>query len=202
MRCGLSRDRPEDRAADRQDAGQGGGVQADGAVLGEPAEAVPEPDELHAVMPDRRLAEAADGGVEAGAVAAGREDADAEGPGHAALPLGLPSGRAYRPPIETGSRPPRDRVPPGGTTLQLRSYLPVEPVMPSGPTPRAVELPLVRRASLPGGPTCSRVTTPPVERTPPSGSTSRTAEPTFARRCRRSVRRGGRAAPLARRARR
>ena len=80
----------EDRAADRQDPGQRPGVELDPAVLREPAEAVAEPDDLHAV-PDRGLAEAADRGVEAGAVAAGGDDPDAAIGGHGPM---LPGRRA------------------------------------------------------------------------------------------------------------
>ncbi len=75
----------EDRAADGKDPGQRSGVEPDPAVLSQAAEAVPVPDDLYPVGADRGLAEAADGGVQTGAVAAGREDANAALGGHAGI---------------------------------------------------------------------------------------------------------------------
>ena len=68
--------RPEDRAADGQDAGERRRIEPHPPVLGQAAEAVAETDDAHPVLADRRLAEAADGGVEAGAVAPRGEDPD------------------------------------------------------------------------------------------------------------------------------
>ncbi len=59
-----------------EDAGQGAAFEAHGAVLHQAAEAVAKADDLHVVLIQRGLADAADGGVETGAVAAGGEDAD------------------------------------------------------------------------------------------------------------------------------
>ncbi len=83
----------EDGAADGEDAGEGAGVERDVAVLDQAADAVAVADQLQPCA-DRRLAEAADGGVQAGAVAAGGEDPD---PllclGHVSSPsLGRPTG--------------------------------------------------------------------------------------------------------------
>ena len=66
----------QDRAADGEDARQRLAVHRHEAVLDQPADAVPEADQFHAVVADCRLAEAADRGVQAGAVTAGGEDAD------------------------------------------------------------------------------------------------------------------------------
>ncbi len=75
----------EDGATDREDAGQGSAFQPHGAVFHQPAETVPEADHLHAVLFHGRPGDAPDRGVESGAVAACREDADVFA--HALLPL-------------------------------------------------------------------------------------------------------------------
>ena len=72
----------EDGAADGEDAGERGLVELEPPVFDEAAEAVAEADDLHAVKAERGFADAADGGVQAGAVAAGGQDADAFGFGH------------------------------------------------------------------------------------------------------------------------
>ena len=64
-------------SAGGEDPGQGGGVELSEAVLGQAAHAVPEADELPAVLLDRRLSEASDRRVESRGVAARRENADA-----------------------------------------------------------------------------------------------------------------------------
>ena len=86
---GLVAAGPQDRAAHGEDPGQGPGVQAYRAVLGEAAEAVAEAHEAHPVVPDGRLAEPADGRVEAGAVAARGQDPDSLHPGHRPLLVAL-----------------------------------------------------------------------------------------------------------------
>ena len=60
-------------------------IQLDGAVLHEPAEAVAEADDLHAVGVDGRLGHAADGRVEPRAVAARGQDADRLGHSNPAM---------------------------------------------------------------------------------------------------------------------
>src|SRR5690348_12094084 len=72
----------ENGATDGENAGEGGLVEAQPAVGDQAAEAVPEPDDLHAVKTERGFAHPPDGGVQAGAVAAGGQDADAFGLGH------------------------------------------------------------------------------------------------------------------------
>ncbi len=52
-------------------------VEAEVSLLHQPAKPVPEPDDVHVVAADRRLADGADGGVQPGRVAAGGQDADA-----------------------------------------------------------------------------------------------------------------------------
>jgi hypothetical protein len=69
--------RAEDGAADGEDAGERGLVELQPPVLDEAAKAVAEAENFHAVKTERGLADAADGGVESGAVAARRQDADA-----------------------------------------------------------------------------------------------------------------------------
>ena len=84
----------EDRAADGEDPGERPLLEADLAVLRQPAEAVPEADHLHAVGADRRLPEGADRRVQAGAVAPGREDADASRGSHAPDDTARPEARS------------------------------------------------------------------------------------------------------------
>ena len=60
-----------------EDPGQGGGVELGEAVLGQASHAVPEADELPAVLLNRRLSKASDRRVESWGVAARRENADA-----------------------------------------------------------------------------------------------------------------------------
>jgi len=64
-------------SAGGEDPGQGSGVELSEAVLGQAAHAVPEADELPAVLLDRRLSETSDRRVESRGVAARRENADA-----------------------------------------------------------------------------------------------------------------------------
>ena len=64
-------------SAGSEDPGQGSGVELSEAVLGQAAHAVPEADELPAVLLDRRLSEASDRRVESRGVAARRENTDA-----------------------------------------------------------------------------------------------------------------------------
>jgi len=66
----------EDGAADCEDAGQGTAFQSHGAILHQPAETVSEAGHLHAVLFQRRPGDAANRGVETGAVTACREDTD------------------------------------------------------------------------------------------------------------------------------
>jgi hypothetical protein len=72
----------EDGAAHGQDARELRLVEVDAALLHQATEAVAEADDAHVVGADGGLAHATDGGVEAGAVAAGGEDPDglAHGP--------------------------------------------------------------------------------------------------------------------------
>jgi hypothetical protein len=69
----------ENRAADGEDAGERGLVELQPPVFHEPAKAVAEADDLHAVKTERGFADAANGGVQSGAVAARRQNADAFG---------------------------------------------------------------------------------------------------------------------------
>ena len=64
-------------SAGGEDPGQGSGVELSEAVLGQTAHAVPEADELPAVLLDRRLSETSDRRVESRGVAARRKNADA-----------------------------------------------------------------------------------------------------------------------------
>ncbi len=66
----------EDGAADGQDAGEGVGIKGHRAVFHDAAEAITKANDLHAEEAVGCLAKAADGSVEAGAVAAGGENAD------------------------------------------------------------------------------------------------------------------------------
>jgi len=73
----VSRLVPRMVPADGENAGEIGFVEPHKAVLGEAEKAVAEADHLPAVFADGGLADGADGGVEAGAVAARGQDADA-----------------------------------------------------------------------------------------------------------------------------
>ena len=79
----------EDGAADGENAGKMVQAERSGAVLHQPAKAVAEADERHAENALGGLAHAADGGVEARAIAAGGEDADVFGGGSGHLGEGL-----------------------------------------------------------------------------------------------------------------
>ena len=72
----------EDGAADGEDAGERALVELQPPVFDEAAKAVAKADDFHAVKAERGFADAADGGVQAGAVAARGQDADAFGFGH------------------------------------------------------------------------------------------------------------------------
>jgi len=69
----------ENGAADGEDAGKGALVQGHGAVFHQAAESVAKPDDLHVEGALGGLADAANGSVEAGAIAAGGENADVFG---------------------------------------------------------------------------------------------------------------------------
>ena len=71
----------ENRAADGENAGQHAAAEIDAAVLHQSAKAVAKADDPHAEGFLRGLADAANGGIESGAVAAGGEDSDALGHG-------------------------------------------------------------------------------------------------------------------------
>ena len=100
----------EHGASDGEDARQRGGVELGVAVLGQPAHAVAEADELPAVLLDRRLAEAADRGVESRGVSAGGQDPDALGSHARSMPVPASSHRltplASRWPGRTSRREP------------------------------------------------------------------------------------------------
>jgi len=66
----------EDCPADRQDARQGIAVQPHHAVFHQAPEPILEPDHLHVIRPDRRFSHRADRRVQAGAVAARRQNPD------------------------------------------------------------------------------------------------------------------------------
>ncbi len=83
--------RPQDRASGREDPGQLSGFQRDVPILDEPPEPVAESHQRHPVVTDRGLADASDRGVEAGTVAARRQDPDAFPACHRSAPLALPS---------------------------------------------------------------------------------------------------------------
>ena len=68
---------PQHGSTRGEDPGQGSGVELGEAVLSQATHAVPETDELPAVLLDRRLSKASDRRVEARGVAARRENADA-----------------------------------------------------------------------------------------------------------------------------
>src|SRR5581483_5604980 len=71
----------EDRAADGQDAGEGVFIEFEAAIFDDSAEAIAEPDDFH-VVAQGRFADAANGRVETGTVAARREDAESFGFSH------------------------------------------------------------------------------------------------------------------------
>ncbi len=73
---GLVPARAEDRAADSQNAGQRPLVQRHRPVLHQPAEPVAKTDDLHVIHAERRLAHAANGRVQTGAIPARSKDAD------------------------------------------------------------------------------------------------------------------------------
>ena len=64
--------RAENGAADGEDAGERGLIQFEPPFFHKTAEAVAEAENLHAVETERGFADAADGGVQAGSVAARR----------------------------------------------------------------------------------------------------------------------------------
>ena len=69
--------RAEDGAANGEDAGERGSVELQTPVFDDAAETVAEADDFHAVKAEGGFADAANGGVQTGAVAARRQDADA-----------------------------------------------------------------------------------------------------------------------------
>ena len=73
----------EDGSADGQDSRERIAVESESVVFDQAAEAIAKADDLHAVIAQAGLADAADGSVKAGAVATGGEDADAAGLGFA-----------------------------------------------------------------------------------------------------------------------
>jgi hypothetical protein len=72
----------EDRAANGEDSGQRVSIEPQPPVRDQAAETVAKTDDLHAVKAEGGFADAADGGIQTGAVAAGGQDADAFGFGH------------------------------------------------------------------------------------------------------------------------
>ncbi len=79
----------QDGAAHGENAGQGGSVELEPPVFHDASETIPEPDDFHAVKSEGGLPHAADGGVQSGTVAAGRQNADAFGLSHGAVKLAL-----------------------------------------------------------------------------------------------------------------
>ena len=77
MRCGLSRLVPRMVPPTVRMPDERGFVELQPPIFHQAAEAVAEADDFHAVKAERGFADAADGGVQAGAVAACRQDADA-----------------------------------------------------------------------------------------------------------------------------
>ena len=67
----------ENRAADRENAGKSGAIQIDPSVLDQATKTVAKTYDLPAVIAKRGFADAADGCVQPGAVAASGENADA-----------------------------------------------------------------------------------------------------------------------------
>src|ERR1019366_4568142 len=67
----------ENRAADGENTGKCGAIQIDTPILDQSAKTVAKTDDLHAVVAKRSFADAADGCVQAGAVASSSEDANA-----------------------------------------------------------------------------------------------------------------------------
>ena len=90
----------ENGATDREDTGQRAAFEAHGSVLHQSAETVAEADHLHAVLIQRRLGDAPNGGVETGAVTACREDTDV----FAHILFRSMSGHGYSNALRHGSR--------------------------------------------------------------------------------------------------